>query len=106
MCIRIGVELINTFTPLIKSNFCGLNVMYHNYSSPGMLQLPWCATTSQQNVTQLPIEMHNNKLCIQCIPVTWYVMTPETHCTEVELSLYVGLQYRILNVGSNLLVIH
>ena len=32
--------------------------MYHNHSSPGVLQLPWCATTSQWNVVQLPIGMH------------------------------------------------
>ena len=32
--------------------------MYHNHSSPGVLQLPWCATASQWNVVQLPIRMH------------------------------------------------
>ena len=35
---------------------------YHNHSSPGIynfpgvLQLPWCATTSQWNMVQLPFE--------------------------------------------------
>ena len=38
-----------TFTPQIKGSFCGLNVMYHNHNSPGVLQLPWYATTSQWN---------------------------------------------------------
>ena len=38
--------LCNTFTPQIKESFCGLNVRYHNHGSPGVLQLPWCATTS------------------------------------------------------------
>ena len=32
--------------------------MYHNHSSPGVLQLPWCVTTSHWNVVQLPIGMH------------------------------------------------
>ena len=35
-----------------------LKVMYHNHSPPGVLQLPWYATTSQWNVVQLPIVMH------------------------------------------------
>ena len=48
----------NTFTPQIKGSFCGLNVMYHNHGSSCVLQLPWCATTSQCNVVQLPIGMH------------------------------------------------
>ena len=34
----------NTFTPQIKGSFCSLNVIYHNLSSPGVLQLPWCGT--------------------------------------------------------------
>ena len=34
----------NTFSPQIKGSFSSLNVMYHNLSSPGVLQLPWCAT--------------------------------------------------------------
>ena len=50
--------ICNTFTPQIKGSFCGLNVMYHNHSSPGVLQLSWYATTSQWNVVQLPIGMH------------------------------------------------
>ena len=48
----------NTFTPQIKGSFCGLNVMYHNHSSPGVLQLPWCATISQWNAVQFPSGMH------------------------------------------------
>ena len=52
------IYVCNTFTPQIKGSFWGLNVMYHNHSSPGVLQLPWCATTSQWNVVQLPIGMH------------------------------------------------
>ena len=47
-----------TLSHLRSKGFCGLNVMYHNHSSLGVLQLPWCATTSQWNVTQLPIGMH------------------------------------------------
>ena len=31
----------------------------HNHSSPDVLQLPCCATTSQWNVVQLSIGMHN-----------------------------------------------
>ena len=42
--------ICNTFTPQIKGSFYGLNVMHHNHSSPGVLQLPWCATTLQWNV--------------------------------------------------------
>ena len=52
------MNICNTFTPQIKRNFYGLNVMYHNHSSPGVLQLSWCATASQWNVVQLPIVMH------------------------------------------------
>ena len=39
----------NTFTPQIKGSFCGLNVMYVSQQPqlPGVLQLPWSATTSQ-----------------------------------------------------------
>ena len=48
----------NTFIPQIKGSFCGLNVMYHNHSSAGVVQLPCCATTFQWNVVQLPIGMH------------------------------------------------
>ena len=40
----------------IKGSFCDLNVMHHNHSSPGVLQLPWCAAISQWNVVQLPLE--------------------------------------------------
>ena len=59
--------ICNTFTPQIKGSFCGLNVMYHNHSSPGVLQLlsgMWynfpveCGTTFQWNVVQLPIGMY------------------------------------------------
>ena len=38
---KLGRDLYcicNTFTPL-KRSFCSINVMYHNHSSPGMLQL-------------------------------------------------------------------
>ena len=52
-----GEMYSNTFTPQIKGSSCGLNVMYHNHSSPGVLELPWCATTSQWKVV-LPIGMH------------------------------------------------
>ena len=35
-----------------------MNVIYHSHSSPGVLQLSWCAITSQWSVVQLPIGMH------------------------------------------------
>ena len=56
MWVGISIQC-NTFTPQLNGSFCGFNVMYHNYSSPGVLQLPWCATTSQWNVVQLRIGM-------------------------------------------------
>ena len=56
--VTVLQPLCNTFTPHIEGSLCGLNVMYHNHNSPGVLQLPWCATTSQWNVVQLPIGMH------------------------------------------------
>ena len=46
----VTTNICNTFASQIKGSFCGLNMMYHNHSSPGVLQLPWCATTSQWNV--------------------------------------------------------
>ena len=58
VCMYVSC-ICNTFThQIIKGNFCGLNVMYHNHSSPGVLQLPWYATTSQWNVVQLPSGIH------------------------------------------------
>ena len=58
VCMYVSC-ICNTFThQIIKGSFCGLNVMYHNHSSPGVLQLPWCANTSQWNVVQLPSGMH------------------------------------------------
>ena len=54
----VCMHVCNTCTPQIKVSFCGLHVMYHNHSSPGLLQLSWGATTSQWNVVKLPIGMH------------------------------------------------
>ena len=51
--------LCNTYTPHIKRSFRCLNVVYHNRSSPGMLQLPRCTTTSQRLVVQLSTGMNN-----------------------------------------------
>ena len=52
------IDTCNIFTLQIKGSFCCLNIMYHNHSFPGVLHFPYCATTSQWNVIQLPIEMH------------------------------------------------
>ena len=46
---RLLTSPCNNFTPQIKGSFCSLNVMYHNHSSLGVLQLPWCATTYHWN---------------------------------------------------------
>ena len=54
----VHINQCNTFTPQIKGSFCGINMLYHNHSSPGVLQLPWCAITFQWNAVQLPIGMY------------------------------------------------
>ena len=55
MCIYIYI--CNTFTPQIKGSLCDLNVMYHNHSSPGALQLPSGMHTI---VLQLPLVCYND----------------------------------------------
>ena len=69
-------------------SFCGLNVMYHNHISPGVLQLPCCATASQWNVVQLPIGMH--KIMLQLPLVQYVIMIPETNADKLNYhSLYI-----------------
>ena len=92
-----------TFTPQIKGSLCGLNVMYHNHSSPGALQLPCCAITSQWNVVQLPIGMH---IIMLQHPLVCYNNTRKPMCTNCIITLYIDIPYRLSIAGSNLLVIN
>ena len=43
------MRVCNAFTPQIKGSYYSLKAMYHNHSSPDVLQLPWCAITSKWN---------------------------------------------------------
>ena len=94
--------LCNPFTLQINGSFYGLNVMYHNHSSPSVLQLPWCATTSQWNVVQLPIGMH---IIILQHPLECYNDTRKPMQTSLIITFYIVTPYRLSNVGLNLLVI-
>ena len=76
--------------------------MYPNHSSPGVLQLPWCATTSQWNVVQLPIGMHITMLQL---PLVCYNDTREPMQISLIITLYISTPYKLLIVGLNLLVI-
>ena len=77
----------NTFTPQIKgsASFCGINVMYLNHSSPGVLQLPWRATTFQWNVIQLHIVMY---IIMLQLPLVCYNDTRKPIQTGYNTTLY------------------
>ena len=88
--------LCNPFTPQIKGSFYGLNVMYHNHSSPGVLQLPRCATISQWNVVQLPIGMH---IIMLQYPLKCYNDTRKPMQTSWIIILYIVTPYRLSYCG-------
>ena len=95
--------ICNTFTPQIKGNFCGLNAIYHNHSSPYVLQLSWCATTSQWNIIQLPIGMHI--MMLQLTLVCYNDATNPIQTSQI-ITLNIDTPYKLSIVGSNLLVIN
>ena len=63
---------------------------------PGVLQLPWCATTSQWNVVQLPIGMH---IIMLQLPLVYCNDTRKPIQTSCITTLYIDTPNQLSTVG-------